>query len=127
VIGLLQRVMAPYPLPATTVAAALQATSAAAQDAQRRMLAQVRAEKAALVDFLRGCHWVTELWEGQANFVLVRLADAAALTDWCAACGIRIRDFSGSPGLDGCVRLSIGSQAEMSALTAALRDFGDAS
>lgn len=127
VIGLLQRVMAPYPLPATTVAAALQATSAAAHDAQRRMLAQVRAEKAALVDFLRGCDWVTELWEGQANFVLVRLADAAVLTDWCAARGIRIRDFSGSPGLDGCVRLSIGSQAEMSALTAALRDFGEAS
>jgi len=47
------------------------------------------------------------------------------LVDWCAGCGIRIRNFSQQPGLEGCVRLSIGSTTEMSALIKALQAFGE--
>jgi len=125
VIELLQRVMAPYPLPATTVEAALLATSTAARTRQQQLLSLVRTGKVALVEFLQSRDWVGELWQGHANFVLLRVADAASLVEWCAGRGIRIRDFSRQPGLEGCVRLSIGSDAEMSALTRALRDYGE--
>ena len=125
VIGLLQRVIAPYPLAATAVAAALQATSGDAINRQQGLLEAVREGKQDLLEFLASCGWVREVWAGEANFVLLRLADAASLVSWCAGQGIHIRDFSSQPQLAGCVRLSIGSVAEMTALKASLRAYGE--
>ncbi len=125
VIGLLQRVMAPYPLAATAVDAALQATSGDVINRQQGLLEAVREGRQDLLEFLATCGWVREIWAGEANFVLLRLADAAALVNWCAGHGIHIRDFSSQPQLAGCVRLSIGSAAEMAALKASLRAYGE--
>jgi histidinol-phosphate/aromatic aminotransferase/cobyric acid decarboxylase-like protein len=66
-----------------------------------------------------------EAWQGEANFILVRVADAAGLVSWCAAHGIRIRDFSTQNQLDGCVRMTIGSPGEMDNLKSALLAYGE--
>ncbi len=125
VIDLLQRVIAPYPLAATAVDAALQATSGEAIRHQRQLLETVRQGKQDLLEFLSTCSWVHEVWPGEANFVLLRLADAGSLVDWCAGRGIHIRDFSSEPLLEGCVRLSIGSTDEMAALKTCLQAYGE--
>lgn len=125
VISLLQRVIAPYPLAATAVDAALQAISGDAPVRQRQFVDTVRRGRAFLQDFLAQCDWVEETWDSKANFILLRVADAEGLTRWCADRGIRIRDFSSQPRLEGCVRLTIGSTDELKALKSTLQTFGE--
>lgn len=125
VIDLLQRVIAPYPLPATAIDAALQATSGAAIGRQQNFIASVSKGRADLQEFLSGCDWVDAWWESEANFILLRVSNAGELVQWCAANGIRIRDFSSQLQLGGCVRLTIGSEDELSALKTALQAFGE--
>lgn len=124
VIGLLQRVIAPYPLAAMAVDAALQAVSGDAVGRQRHFVRAVRTGRADLHDFLSQCGWIEEAWPSKANFILLRVPDADGLVDWCAASGIRIRNFSSQPGLAGCVRMTVGSETEMAALKSALQAYG---
>jgi histidinol-phosphate aminotransferase len=125
VIGLLQRVIAPYPLAATAIDAALQATSGDAIGRQQDFIALVKNGRADLQDFLSGCNWVEMIWESEANFILLRVSNAGELVEWCASNGIRIRDFSSQPQLEGCVRLTIGSEDDLLALKTTLQAFGE--
>lgn len=127
VIGLLKRVIAPYPLAATAVDAALQATSGKAISRQQGFIQSIRQGRRDLRKFLSGCDWIEKCWDSEANFILLRVADAGDLTNWCAGHGIRIRDFSSQPLLQGCVRLTIGSADEMTALKVCLQAYGDRS
>lgn len=120
VVELLKRVMAPYPLTAPAIAAALAVTGPGARVRQARMLEDIREEKARLVAALDRYPWVRRCWPGEANFVLARVDDGPGLVAHCAGRGVRIRDFSDTPMLDDCVRLSIGSAEDMAALTTAL-------
>ncbi|NIP18423.1 MAG: aminotransferase class I/II-fold pyridoxal phosphate-dependent enzyme [Xanthomonadales bacterium] len=126
VIDLLRRVMAPYPLTAPAVDAALRVTDAGMAASQREMITAILRRKGELVAFLEDQPWVLDLWPGDANFVLLRAEDAEGLSGWCGERNIRIRNFHGQPMLDNCVRLSIGSDEEMGALTAALDAYGKA-
>ena len=125
VIGLLQRVIAPYPLAATAIDAALQAISGDAISRQQQFVDGVRVGRVDLLKFLSGCDWIREVMPSEANFVLLRVADADGLVDWCAGRGIRIRNFASQAQLEGCVRLTIGSADEMAALKLALQDYGE--
>lgn len=55
-----------------------------------------------------------------ANFILVRTRDAAAAFQGLLTSGILVRRQDHYPGLEGCVRISIGSQKENDALLKAL-------
>lgn len=123
VIELLGRIMAPYPLTAPAIAAALAVTTPEARERQRQMLRDLRREKERLVSELAGVGWVQDLWPGEANFVLIRVEDGPRLVRHCADRGVRIRDFHGQPLLDNCVRLTVGSSDDMAALRTALDDF----
>jgi histidinol-phosphate aminotransferase len=125
VIALLKRVIAPYPLAATAIDASLQATSGAAVERQGQFVEAVRQGRADLYAFLEQCDWIEDAWESKANFILVRVPDADDLVAWCEGQGIRIRNFSSQPQLKGCVRLTIGSKDEMTALKAVLRAYGE--
>lgn len=125
VIGLLLRVIAPYPLAATAIDAALQAISGEAIGRQQQFVEEVRHGKADFLGFLERCDWIKEVMPGEANFILLRVPDANELVDWCAGCGIRIRNFTTQAQLAGCVRLTIGSAEEMSAVKSALQAYGE--
>jgi len=125
VIGLLQRVIAPYPLATTAIDAAVQAISGGAISRQLDFIASVKKAREDLERFLLACDWIDCYWESEANFILLRVANAAELVDWCASNGIRIRDFSSQAQLEGCVRLTIGSEEELSVLKTVLQAFGE--
>lgn len=125
VIGLLQRVIAPYPLATTAVDAALQAISGDAIDHQQKFVEMVRLGKSDLLEFLSGSDWIEGVMESEANFILLRVPDADGLVNWCAGKGIRIRNFNSQAQLQGCVRLTIGSPAEMAAVKSALQTYGE--
>ena len=121
VIDLLRRIIAPYPLPTPSVAAALTALDPTALDRQRDQLARLAELKTTLLAQLHRHPAMTTVWPGEANFVLVRVDDAARLVADAFDAGIRLRDQSGQPGLAGCVRMTIGSEHEMQSLSEFLR------
>jgi histidinol-phosphate aminotransferase len=125
VIGLLQRVIAPYPLAATAMDAALQAISGGAVGRQQEFVEMIMQGKADLLEFLSGCDWIEEIMGSEANFILMRVPDAGELVKWCGGKGIRIRNFDSQAQLGGCVRLTIGSPAEMDEVKLALQTFGE--
>jgi len=124
VITLLRRVMAPYPLSTPSIDAALRVTGDDARVAQRAMLTMLQANKQALLQDLARYDWVRQVWPGEANFVLARVNDGPGLVRFCADRGVRLRDFSHQPMLADCVRLTIGSEADMQALRRALLEWG---
>jgi histidinol-phosphate aminotransferase len=125
VISLLRRVIAPYPLAATAIDAALQAITGPAIDRQKKFVETVRQGRADLLEFLGKCNWIEQILESEANFILIRVPDADALVSLCDDRGIRIRNFTSQAQLEGCVRLTIGSSSEMTALKSALQAYGE--
>ena len=115
VTGLLKKVLAPYPLAQPVVDAALTILSAPSQAvlaAKRRDIVARREEVAAA---LSACPDIVELLPSDANYLLVRVKDAADLCNKCRNSGIILRNQSHQPGLENSVRVSIGSHEDMKA------------
>jgi histidinol-phosphate aminotransferase len=120
VIGLLQRVIAPYPLPSPVVALALEALQGDPAHRQRELLAQVQANKNRLLTLLEGRPFVRRILPGEANFVLVRVDNAPGLLAACALDGVILRGFPTDPALRDCLRISVGTEEELERLGAVL-------
>ena len=119
IIGLLKRVIAPYPLAAPVVSLALATLSPEAQAAQKALVNDVLRQKERLLELLEHASAVRRVWPGAANFVLAEVDDAPALVRHCRKRGVLVRAFS-DPLLDGCVRITVGNAQELDALAAAL-------
>ena len=68
------------------------------------------------------------VWSSQANFVMVRLPGAGSglpgadeMHELLAADSILVRNFSHTPGLEGCLRISVGKSQEDDELISCLR------
>ena len=121
VTGLLQKVLAPYPLAQPVVDAALTILSSKSQSvlaAKRRDIVTRRDQVAAS---LAACPDIVEVLPSDANYLLVRVKDAADLCEKCRASGIILRNQSHQPGLENSVRISIGSDEDMQAFLAVVR------
>lgn len=116
IIGLLRRIIAPYPLPTPTVTIALRALSDAALAVEAEHLQTLAGERERLVDALAAGPGIAKVWKGAANFVLVRAADGKRLVADAARAGIRLRDQSAQPGLADCVRITVGTPEENASL-----------
>jgi len=123
VIDLLRRIIAPYPLPTPTVTIAMRALSEESLVEQRRALATLSAERGRLTEALEQSAGIDRVWPGAANFVLVRAVDGPRLVADAAAAGIRLRDQSAQPGLDDCVRITVGTPKENDALIGFMRQW----
>jgi len=119
-LGLLRRVIAPYPLPSPVTALALRMLQDDMLERQARLLQELAANKQLLLDTLEGRRFVRELIPGQANFVLVRADRADELLGFCAGRGVILRGFPADPLLRGYIRISVGSAQDIEALAAAL-------
>jgi len=106
--------------------------SVLAQAAAERLLAhidvlhgqaeRIKAGRAAMFDGLAGIPSV-EAFPSDANFVLVRVRDAAAVDARLRARNILVRNFHGShPLLANCLRLTVGTPGENELLLAALAE-----
>ncbi len=123
VIDLLRRIIAPYPLPTPSVAAAQAALAPDALARHEAQLATLSRLKAELLKALGAHPDVLTVWPGHANFVLARVTDSGALMQAALKAGIRLRDQSAQPGLNNCVRITVGSESEMQTLTEFLKDW----
>ena len=123
VIDLLGRVIAPYPLPSPVVSLAMRMLAEEMLEKQGELLQQLRDNKGILLAMLNGRPFVRRIFPGEANFVLVRVDDADALLTHCAKNNVILRGFPTDPALRDCIRISVGSKDDLSALERALDEW----
>ena len=108
----------PYHLDAFKQAATIAALQYTAEMEQR--VAIIKSERGRIENTMRdlGVH----VWPSGSNFVLFRTTDADAKNVWASLLrqGVLVRDCSSWPRLEGCLRVTVGTEAENSAFLAAL-------
>lgn len=120
IIDLVTRIAPPYPLPLPSIQAALAALEPLTLARTRERIAIVMAERERLRAALAQLPCVSEAWPSSGNFLLLRFADSRRAFERLLAHDILVRDFSTQPGLENCLRISIGTPAQNHALLAAL-------
>ncbi len=123
IIQLLRKVSAPYPIPVPVVSLAAQALSESGIAKMKTAVEAIIATRTLLEQQLTTFSFVRQIYPGQANFILIKVDDPGALISFLAGQGIIIRDQSFQPGLEKCVRISIGSPRETQSLLKALQEF----
>ncbi|MET0937295.1 MAG: histidinol-phosphate transaminase [Luteibacter sp.] len=121
VIGLLRRIIPPYPLPSPCVDAALGALSYEGRRVQRHHVHEILNERARMATALRGLAGVRDVMPSHANFLAVRFDDAAGTYRRLLSAGVVVRDVSKYPGLEDALRITIGTGNENDRVLAILR------
>ncbi|WP_417437640.1 histidinol-phosphate transaminase [Idiomarina sp.] len=122
IIELLQKVLAPYPLPDPTVQIAVQALQTSPLERLQQQVATLLAERDRVQTALKQTP-LTLVSESDTNFLLYQCEDAAGLVKTLADNGLLIRNQSAQRGLENVVRITIGSAAENDELIQQLKDY----
>ena len=121
IIELIRRVQSPYsfsPLCEHTVLQALRPESL--RETQRRIAIIIR-ERERLGPLLAALPQVEAVHPSQANFLLVKAVDADGFTAAAREGGYLLRRIPDEPGLESCVRVTLGTPEQNDGLLAALR------
>lgn len=116
IVQFLRRIMPPYPLPTPCVVAALAALDDEGQEQMRRRIVITRSERARVSEALSQVTGVRRVLRSQANFLAVQFDDSARVYRQLLVAGMVVRNLSAYPGLDGFLRISIGTPQENSQL-----------
>ena len=110
VIAVLQKVIAPYPVPSPVLIAALAALSADGLTAAQESVRQLVAERARLSSELPKLAAVKRVWPSDSNYLLIEVADSARAMAAGRAAGIIWRDRS--KDVPNTVRITVGTAEE---------------
>ena len=121
VIALLEKIIAPYPVPVPVARLALDALSPAGLAQMTAQVAELNARRDQLVVQLELLPFVTRVLPSQANFVLFELCHARHSYEVLAQQGLFVRAYSDTR-LRNWLRISIGSAGEVEQVMAALQD-----
>lgn len=122
IITLLSKVIAPYPISAPVAEIASKALTSNLTLMTERV-SVCNKVKTSLSTWLSKQNWCSEVFASDANFILFRCINDSEKTrifDLLVNQNILIRDQSKQMQLDNCLRISIGSQAEINQLTQVL-------
>lgn len=122
IIELLQKVLAPYPMPDPTVQIAVQALQTSSLERLQQQVATLLAERDRVQTALKQTP-LTLVSESDTNFLLYQCEDAAGLVKTLADNDLLIRNQSAQRGLENVVRITIGSAAENDELIQQLKDY----
>jgi histidinol-phosphate aminotransferase len=109
IVGLLQRIIPPYAITASTIEEVLALTEAPQRALAAARIDTLLEERVAMRSRLERCAHVVRVHPSDANFLLVECRDARRFLDAGKAAGLIVRDFSQAPGLANCLRISIGT------------------
>ncbi|MFT5164435.1 MAG: histidinol-phosphate aminotransferase, partial [Alteromonadaceae bacterium] len=120
-IAMMQKVIAPYPIPAPVEEIALQALSDGGIAKMRQQVSQLTTQKQGFIQQLTGLNQVQQIIRSDTNFVLLKVADKQKVLNAMQQHNILIRDQSSQPTLDNCVRITIGNPVQMKAVLKVLQ------
>ena len=118
IINLLNAVQSPYALATPVVECvedALQSEQLALSD---QAVQNIIGERQRLMTAVAAYDFVLKVWPSEANFFLVRVADADAVMQRCEENNVLLRHFGGD--LSDCLRITVGSPSDNSQLLSAL-------
>lgn len=110
VIAVLQKVIAPYPVPTPVVQAALAALTPEGLAASRASIATLLGERARLAAALPRLAAVRKVWPSDTNYLLVEVADSAKAMAAGRAAGVIWRDRG--QDVPNSIRITVGTAAE---------------
>lgn len=120
-IAILNKVKPPYNVAAASQQLALTALRDGERyEANRRELLRQRERLEAA---LLAVPAIRQVFRSDANFLLVKVADASALYGYLLQAGIVVRNRHTTPGCENCLRISVGTEVENDQLISALRAF----
>ena len=120
IIGLLRRIISPYAMPSPTIEVVEHALSPPQLIQARARVATLIAERERLAQALGAKGAVRRVFPSAANFLLVEFANAGRAFDACRAAGLLVRDVRRQPGLEACLRITVGTRAQNDRLIDAL-------
>lgn len=88
----------------------------------RRRIAEIKRNRKLLMDRLRKLDGVRKVFDSDANFFLVRFDDPVHVYNELKKKGVVVRDRSSQLHCDGCLRITVGSQAECDELVSSLEE-----
>lgn len=121
VVSLLRKVIPPYAIAQLSMEAVLKALGPAQLAVSKTRLETICAERSRMSAALAELPSVVRVWPSAANFILAQFKDAALAVARSRSARLLIRDVRGYPGLDGCLRMTIGSAEQNNRLLDALR------
>ncbi|HEY4245513.1 MAG TPA: histidinol-phosphate transaminase [Lacunisphaera sp.] len=119
-IGVLQKIIAPYPIPTPVLQATLVAVSAAGLAAARASVESLVAERARVAAALAKIPTIRRVRPSDSNFILFEVPDAGKVMAAARAAGVVLRDRSRDYGLANHVRITMGTPAENNAALEAI-------
>jgi len=122
VIRMLSAVQAPYALATPVVECVEDALQARHLEQAERTVRVIVGERERMTDALRAYSFVSRVWPSDANFLLIRVDDAARVMGRCEEQNVLLRHFGGE--LEDCIRITIGSADENDLLLRALDTLG---
>ena len=109
-IDVLQKIIAPYPVPTPVAQAALVALTPAGLATARESITSIVSERRRLTAALPALPCVRRVWPGDANFLLIEVTDVARAMSAARAAGVILRDRSND--VPNTIRLTVGTPAE---------------
>ncbi|WVD62234.1 histidinol-phosphate transaminase [Orbus mooreae] len=120
VIDVLQKVIAPYPLAVPVADIASQALSKENIKAMQLHVLNLNHQKDKFIAELNKISLVEQVYPSYANYVLVKFKQSSTVFQQLWQKGIILRDQNKQLSLAGCIRITIGTQAECDAVINAL-------
>ncbi|MDZ7878068.1 MAG: histidinol-phosphate transaminase [Saprospiraceae bacterium] len=120
IIGLMNKVKPPYNVNELTQRTALNALKKTSKTTAT--VAEILVEREKLSKILRGLPLVKNVYPTDANFLLVKVEQPNELYNWLAASGIVVRNRNNVVLCEGCLRITVGTAEENTALVKALKD-----
>ncbi|MDP6436543.1 MAG: histidinol-phosphate transaminase [Gammaproteobacteria bacterium] len=122
VVGMLSCIMPPYALSTPCIDAVLACLGPDAQAEVQTRVELLRGERTRLAAALEALSGIDTVYPSDANFLLVRAADAKRCCELAKNGGVLIRNFGWEPGLEGCLRITVGTKDENDRLLKSLAE-----
>ncbi|OTA16399.1 aminotransferase [Xenorhabdus vietnamensis] len=120
IIALMLKVIAPYPLAAPIADIAAQALTETGIQTMRNRVEEIISNRAYLQQALSKLTLVDNVFPSETNYILVKFINAEFVFRTLWEQGIILRDQSKQPGLENCLRITIGSRSECEQLVSAV-------
>lgn len=121
IIRLLNKIKPPYNINAATQAMLAEALAHA--NSKERMVQEILQEREVLIASLKPLPGVQVIYPSDANFVLIKVAEPDRLYAFLAGRKVVVRNRSSQPLCEGCLRITVGTKAENTALLEAIKVF----
>ncbi|MGC6408518.1 histidinol-phosphate transaminase [Bisgaard Taxon 45] len=120
-INVLQKVIAPYPLPVLVADLAAQALQPSGIVAMQQRVAEILQNRTALEADLRSLPCVENLFQSDGNYLLVKFKDGQKIFKTLWDQGIILRNQHSALMLENCIRITIGTAEENRRVIEAIR------